>query len=382
MDPLTILQRLIEFPTYQKQPDRIAQGMKDCAAFLSSSLEELGFSVSVDQLYNVTGEKEFSGKKSLLINTHFDTVPPAKAWENALEPALSGDKLYGLGSSDAKGGIAATLAALAQMEDCVFKRLVIQFVNFEDNSITYRGTRWLGMPYFLSRNKLRVDFGINVEPTVVGDMFTISVGCTGRLAFDLTTIGKEAHSSKPKEGCNAIYGMVRAIEALRRIPPGKYSVEGQELEMPINVALISGGRAINIVPGECRITCERRLFPNEDPKRLESQIRSTLRKVSGATTDCRFRRPVQLPYAISHDEEIVSLVEEKIQETLGYDPPIRVQLGRTDSTYLYHQGRVKTVIVGPGHTGHVRNEYVHTGRLAEFTEILKNILQSGSKTAP
>ncbi|MCW3981921.1 MAG: M20/M25/M40 family metallo-hydrolase [Candidatus Bathyarchaeota archaeon] len=380
MNPLRILETLIEFPTYQEKPDEIAKGMKDCSSFLSGCLENLGFSVSVDELFNVTAEKEFCGEKSLLINTHFDTVPPAKAWKNALEPTLRGDKLYGLGSSDAKGGIAATLAALSQMEDCRFERLVIQFVNFEDNSITYRGTKWLGMPYFLSKNRLKVDYGINVEPTVVGDTFTVSIGCTGRLAFDVTTMGKEAHSSKPKQGRNAIYDMAKVIRALRQIPPGRYTVEGQELEMPINVALIRGGRAINIVPGECRITCERRLFPNEGSKPLEREIRSTLKKVEGVTTECRFKHPVQLPYAICRDEEIVSLVQRKILETLGYAPPVRIQLGRTDSTYLYHEGAVKTVIVGPGHTGHIENECIHTGRLFEFSEILKSVIQSGGET--
>ncbi len=373
MNPLGILEKLIEFPTYQESPDEIATGMKDCSSFLSRCLEELGFTVSVDELCNVTAEREFQGEKSLLINTHFDTVPPAKGWGNALKPTLRGEKLYGLGSSDAKGGIAATLAALSQIADCRFKRLVIQFVNFEDNSITYRGTRWLGLPYFLSKNRLKADYGINVEPTVVGDRFTLSIGCTGRLAFDVIVIGKEAHSSKPKQGRNAIYGMVQAINALRRIPPGRFRMEDQQLEMPVNVALISGGRAINIVPGECKITCERRLFPNEDHQSLEKEIRSTLMKLRGVQTDCRFKHPVQLPYVISVNEEIVSLVKGEVMKTLDYAPPICIQLGRTDSTYLYHQCAVKTVIIGPGHTGHVENEYIHTGRLSEFTRILKSL---------
>jgi succinyl-diaminopimelate desuccinylase len=235
----------------------------------------------------------------------------------------------------------------------------------------------LGMPYFLSKNpSFTADYGINVEPTVVGDKLTLSTGCTGRLAFTIRTIGKEAHSSTPKEGKNAIYDMMKVINALRRIPVGKYKTNNFESEMPINVATIEGGRAINIVPGECRITCERRLFPGEDHQEIEETISSALRKVEKATIDYNFSRPVQLPYAINRNEEIVSLVEESISNTLGYTPSIRIELGRTDSVYLYHNAGIKTVIVGPGHTGHVKGEFIHVDRLLEFTKVLKNLLTS------
>ncbi|MFQ6064397.1 MAG: M20 family metallopeptidase [Candidatus Bathyarchaeia archaeon] len=375
ISPVRILEQLIKFPTYQVTSDKIAEGMKECSSYLSDHLERLGYSVNTDELFNVTAEREFNGEKTFLINTHFDTVSPAKGWEEGLKPTLKGDRLYGLGSSDAKGGIAAIISVLSQLEDCRFAKLIVQFVNYEDNAITYRGTRWLGTPYFLSKNPdFTADYGINVEPTVVGDKLTLSIGCTGRLAFRIRTIGKEAHSATPQEGKNAIYEMTRVIDALRQVPSGKYRINGFESEMPINVATIEGGRAINIVPGECKITCERRLFPSENPQDIEKTISLALKKVKKAEIDCHFHRPVQKPYAIDREEEIVSLVEEAITDTLGYTPPIRIELGRTDSVYLYHNAGIKTVIVGPGHTGHIKDEFIHVERLLEFTKVLKNLL--------
>lgn len=375
IDPVRILERLIEFPTYQVAPDKVAEGMRECSDYLSSQLNQLGFSVRVDELCNITAEREFSGEKTFLINTHFDTVPPAKGWKEALKPTLKGERLHGLGSSDSKGGIAATISALSQLEDCRFAKLIVQFVNYEDNTIIYRGIRRLGMPYFLSKNpSFTADYGINVEPTVVGDKLTLSTGCTGRLAFTIRTIGKEAHSSTPKEGKNAIYDMTKVINALRRIPPGKYVTNSFESEMPINVATIEGGRAINIVPGECEITCERRLFPGENHQEIEETISSTLKKVEKAKIECDFNRPVQLPYSINRNEKIVSLIKDSISNTLSYIPSIRIELGRTDSVYLYHKAGIKTVIVGPGHTGHVKGEFICVNRLLEFTKVLKNLL--------
>ena len=375
INPVRILERLLKFPTYQVTPDNVAEGMKDCSFFLCSHLEKLGFRVRTDDLFNITAEREFSGEKSFRINTHFDTVPPAKEWEEALEPTLKGDRLIGLGSSDAKGGIAATISALSRLEDCRFAKLIVQFVNYEDNAIVYRGIRRLGMPYFLSKNPgFTADYGINVEPTVVGDKLTLNTGCTGRLAFTVRTIGKEAHSSTPKKGKNAIYDMTKVINALTQVPPGKYRTNNFESEMPINVATIEGGRAINIVPGECKIKCERRLFPGEDHQEIEETISSALKKVEKAEIDCTFNRPVQLPYEINRNEEIVSLVERSISNTLGYTPSVRIELGRTDSTYLYHNAGIKTVIVGPGHTGHVKGEFIYIDRLLEFTKVLKKLL--------
>ena len=198
MNAVEILKQLIKFPTYQVTLDRVEEGMKDCASFLSDHLEKLGFKVNVDELFNVNAERVFDSEKSFLMNTHFDTVPPSSQWEDALTPTLKGNRLYGLGASDAKGGIAATLSALSRLEDCRFGKLIVQFMNYEDNNIEYRGRKWLGTPFFLSNNPgFRADYGVNIEPTIVDDKWTVSVGCTGRVSFTVKALGKEAHSSKP-----------------------------------------------------------------------------------------------------------------------------------------------------------------------------------------
>jgi acetylornithine deacetylase/succinyl-diaminopimelate desuccinylase-like protein len=376
MNIIEILKQLIEFPTYQVSPDKVEEGMKNCASFLSANLENLGFSVKIDELFNVTAEKYYDGEKTFLINTHYDTVPPSPGWKDALTPIFRDNALFGLGASDAKGGIAATLAALSRLESCRFSKLVVQFVNYEDNAINYRGKRWLGAPYFLSNNpNFTVDYGLNVEPTVVNDKWTVSIGCTGRVSFTVKTLGKETHSSTPHLGKNAIYDMFNVIDAIRRISPGRFRLDGFEAEMPVNVAMIEGGRAMNIVPGECKITCERRIFPGESPQKIIETIRSTLQNLKHVKTECDFNPNVQLPYMVDKNEEAVSLVLDSFYKKLGFKPDLRIELGRTDSVYLYHVGGIRTVIAGPGHMGHAPDEYINTGRLLEFTEVLLAMLE-------
>jgi succinyl-diaminopimelate desuccinylase len=366
----------VQFPTYQTTLDKVEEGMKECAHYLSDQLEALGFRVKVDDLFNVTAERAFDGRKSFLMNTHFDTVPPSSQWVDALTPKLKGKELIGLGASDAKGGIAATLSALSHIDDSKFAKLIVQFMNYEDNGIQFGGKRQLGMPYFLSKNPdFKADYGINIEPTVRNDEWTVSLGCTGRISFTVTTLGKEAHSSNPRQGKNAIYDMARVISALRRIPPGKFRMEGFEGEMPINVALIEGGRAVNIVPGECKITCERRIFPNEKPNQIIRNIQTTVESLKGVKAKCEFNPNVQQPYIVDKDHEAVKLAVDSVERTVGYKPQLRIGLGRTDSLYLYHRAGIKTVIMGPGHTGHVIGENINIDRLDEFTEILANMVK-------
>jgi len=371
-----VLKRLVEFPSYQITLDRVEDGMKECASFLSDSLEASGFKVEVDELFNVTGERTFDGKKSFLLNAHFDTVAPSSQWSDANEPKLEGDRLIGLGSSDDKGSIAAVLSVISQLDSCRFGKLIVQFVNYEDNSIMFQGRRCLGTPYFLSNHpEFKADYGMNIEPTVVDDEWTVNLGCTGRVSFSVTTIGKEAHSSTPHLGRNAIYDMARVIEEIRRIPPGRFKIDDFEGEMPINVAMIQGGRALNIVPEQCTITCERRVFPNEDPQKIVETIRSRLEGLQEIKAMCDFGSEVQPPYLVERDHEVVSLVVDSAFRKLGYRPRLRVGLGRTDSMYLYHMAGIKTVIMGPGSKGHVTGEFINVDRLNEFVQILGNVLR-------
>jgi acetylornithine deacetylase/succinyl-diaminopimelate desuccinylase-like protein len=376
LNAVDVLKRLVEFSSYQVSLDKVEVGMKECASYLSQSLEALGFKVEVDELFNVTGERKFDGEKSFLLNTHFDTVAPSTQWPDANEPKLEGKRLIGLGSSDAKGGIAAVLTVLSKLDQCKFGRLVVQFVNYEDNSIQFQGRRCLGTPYFLSNHPgFKVDYGMNVEPTVVDDKWTINLGCTGRISFNVTTIGKQAHSSTPQLGRNAIYDMARVIEEIRRIPPGKFKIDDFEGEMPINVATIQGGRALNIVPEQCKIACERRIFPNEDTQNIIETIRSRLETLQDIKALCDFGHEIQPPYLIEKEHQVVSITVDSASRKLGYQPHLRIGLGRTDSMYLYHLAGIKTIIMGPGNKGHITGEFINTDRLNEFVEILGNILQ-------
>jgi acetylornithine deacetylase len=369
-----ILRKLVEFPTYA--PD----GMQKCAEFLSNELSRLGFSVSIDKLFNVFGTKEYgAGDSAFLINSHFDTVPLSAKWTRTpLHLSEEGDRLYGLGASDAKGGIAAVLHSLQDMSQSRFRKLEILFSNYEDGAAILDGRRWLGTPYFLAHNRVEARSGINVDGTEQGDRFVISLGCGGRVAFDITTLGKEAHTAEPSWktlGHNAIYDMMKVIETLRMMPPARMTIDGYTAHTELNVSTIHGGTAINIVPGECKIECERRVLPNEDWDEVKKEVESALHALQDIEFKIEYYAP-QRSYMIDRDHPTVELATTSVQQTLGYTPKFRVESGRTDSGYLDELAGVKTLIMGPGDPfmGHKPDEWISARRMEEFSRIMRCML--------
>jgi acetylornithine deacetylase/succinyl-diaminopimelate desuccinylase-like protein len=370
MPYVDILRKLVEFPTYEPE------GMRKCSEFLSNELRRAGFSVVVDQVDNVYGTKEFAtGNGTFLIETNFDTADSTANWTRSpLCLSVEGDRLYGLDAST-KGGIAATLQVLKDLEQCKFRKLEVLFLTGYGHS---HGKTVVGTEYFLAHNNLEAKIGINLNANVQGDRFSVAVGCGGRVAFTVTTIGKQAHTMEPSWRTlahNAIYDMMKVIESLRRIPPASMTVDDCEVWAELNVSMIEGGIAINIVPGESKITCERRVLANGDWDAAKKEVENAL----GTLRDIELKTyyfPPERPYLIDRANPAVTLVVDSVQHTLGYTPKLNVQAGITDCAILDQIGGVKTIIMGPGDPflEHKPDEYVSAKRTEEFSRIIRYML--------
>jgi acetylornithine deacetylase/succinyl-diaminopimelate desuccinylase-like protein len=369
-----ILQKLVEFPTYE------TDGAYGCAEFISNELNRLGFSVSIDELHNVFGTKEYSvGDGAFLISSHLDTVPPSAKWtRDPLHLLEEGDRLYGLGTSDAKGGVASMLHALQDVNQSRFRKLEVLISNYEEIATIVDGKRWLGSPYFLAHDRVEARTGINLDGTVQGDRFAVSLGCGGRVAFDITTFGKEAHTSEPSwrtMGHNAIYDMIKVIEALRMVPSTAMTIDDCTVHTELNVSTIHGGTRINVLPGECKVECERRVLPNEDWDEVKKQVEHAFRTLQDIEFKIEYYEP-QRSSMIDRTDPAVELAITSVQRTLGYTPKFRVIVGITDSAYLDRLAGVKTLMMGPGDpiVEHKPDEWVSSKRIEEFSRVFRCML--------
>ncbi|MDP2864607.1 MAG: M20/M25/M40 family metallo-hydrolase, partial [bacterium] len=221
------------------------------------------------------------GKKTLIFNGHMDTVPPPRGYDfNPFLGFIKNGKLYGAGASDMKSALCCYVfmaKALLKFKKSLKGKICLQFViDEEPMAASHFGTR-----YFLEKN-YRGDAAIVGEP----GMHKITIGNRGGYRFKLETLGEAVHTGsreweQKRQGLNAVSEMTKVISALENFKfpskghpvfPGRKSV----LTFP---TIISGGKAINIVPDSCIAFGDARILPGITQKYMEKEIKKRLGKL-------------------------------------------------------------------------------------------------------
>ena len=193
----------------------------------------------------------------VVIAGHLDTVPVA----GNLPSRRDGDKIYGRGTADMKGGVAVALSVAAEVTQ---PRHDVTWI-FYDNEEVEASKNGLGR---LGRNRpdlLAGDFAVLMEPTGA----RIEGGCQGTLRFEITTLGLAAHSARSWLGHNAIHDVGAVLTTLASYLPRTVVVDGLEYREGLNAVGISGGIAGNVIPDRCTVTINFRFAPDrsiEDAK--------------------------------------------------------------------------------------------------------------------
>ena len=198
---------------------------------------------------------------------HTDTVEYIKGWNSdPFELTEINNKLYGLGTCDMKGGIAAMLDAVSQIDFSKLKYAMKLYFTY-DEEVDFGGINEL-----VNMNCKFSELMIFGEPT----NNEILVGSKGLLAYELEFVGKKAHSSNPEKGISANINAINFLSELMKfyeenIKPFKVN----EYEIPyttMNVGLINGGSAINSIPANCKATLDFRIADNKHIDLLKSKI--------------------------------------------------------------------------------------------------------------
>jgi acetylornithine deacetylase len=213
--------------------------------FVSRWLVGRGWNVTLQEVSrgraNVWASRSGGG---VTFSTHLDTVPPY------VPPRLEGSKLYGRGSSDAKGIAAAMLVAADRLVGAGEKRIELLFVVGEEKgSDGARAANNLG-------TKSR--FLINGEPTES----KLASGAKGSLRATIRIRGREAHSAYPHLGRSAIEPMLELLPTLRKLPLPSDPVLG---ETSVNIGTIKGGTEANVIPAHAEAEIMFRLVSDVEP---------------------------------------------------------------------------------------------------------------------
>lgn len=302
----------------------------------------------------------------LMLNGHVDTVPVGdlENWKyGPLEGKILNGNIYGRGSSDMKGGIAAILAAVKNLSKENFKKkLLLTFV--ADEEVSLRGSK------YLIENRKEIFKDIKYGVTAECNDLNLTIAQKGITDIKIKFKGKAAHGSRPELGDNAIYKAAEFIQELRKLIEQLKNKKNPMLGSgTINVGVIKGGTKVNVVPDYCEIEIDRRLIPTETPLIAVNQIKTLLKKLKlKADVELGVNR---LPFQISKDFELIKILN-KISKfrTIG-------ESGYTEIELYYRDAGVPSITLGPGlkSQAHVANEYIPIKNLQKATKIYEELIR-------
>jgi len=293
---------------------------------------------------------------------HSDTVPFDQHWEEALTLTERDGRLFARGSCDTKGFIAAVISALEHVDLKTLSRpLALVFTS--DEEIGLRGAKFLA-----DLNQLRPRYSIVGEPT---SLKPIRAGKGYSLA-EVVVRGREAHSAYPSLGASAVFRAARLINRLEQFAEQLKADQHPDFDpsyTTINVGLVRGGSAKNVIPGECRFTVEWRPIPSQPSDHVFNQLNDAIAEERKTETD--FDAEVKLErldsgFETGRDSSLVSLLERLTEKRAG-----TVAFG-TEAAQMTRLGS-EAVVIGPGdiREAHRTGEFVPMDELERCSEIIR-----------
>lgn len=311
---------------------------------------------------------EFSPHTSveLALVGHTDTVPYDPNWTEATNLTERNGKLYGRGSCDTKGFIAAALSAVETLD---LSRLNKPFalIFTADEEIGLRGAKHLAQ-----LKPLRARYSIVGEPT---SLQPIRAGKGYSLA-EVVVKGREAHSAYPALGASAVFRAARLINRLETLAEQLKEDQHPAFDPPyttLNVGVINGGTAKNVLAGECRFTLEWRPIPTQPSEHLLHLFNLAISEEKRSDPDfvCEVDASrADSGFETAPESPLIRLLEKETGLSSG-----TVAFG-TEGAQMQALGS-DPVVIGPGdiREAHRTGEFVPVRELEQCTEILKHAVE-------
>lgn len=367
-----LLKKLIQAETTGEKGELAA------AEVISKELHQSGIDSSIDSWdqirANIFAHVKSAGRRAgLLFACHLDVVGPGEAsWKYpAFTPVESDGRIYGRGSVDMKGGVAAAVTAVRQIVDSGIK---LQG-NISFSAVAGEETDSIGARRFVDNKDWLEEFAPNglagviiPEPT----NFEVVIAHRGMLWLEVITTGKAAHSSAPQLGINAIESMRLILDEL-----DNYEIKTEPHKLlgtsSMSINTITGGKAMNVVPDKCSIGIDFRTLPAQDHGEIIADLQKIFKKLEDENRDFEAAvsvlRQVQ-PLETDNNNEFVktfcSAVGTDNTKAVGYT---------TDGPYFASLD-APVVIFGPGKPDlcHKPDEYIDIADLEKGVEHYKNII--------
>jgi acetylornithine deacetylase len=378
MDPcLDLLKQLVSIDSVNPTLVPGAAGEAAIGTALVQNLSSIGLSVEVQEVApgrpNVVGTLEGRAPgRSLMFCGHIDTVGVA-GMSRPFDPVEKDGRVYGRGSQDMKGGVAAMIDAarvVAQSGGLASGKIVIACVVDEEHSSIGADalvTRW------------RADGAVVTEPTDL----QVAVAHKGFEWIAIETEGRAAHGSRPREGRDAIRLMGRVLEGLDGLDRELQSRPPHPLvgTASLHASLIEGGRELSSYPDRCHLQMERRTIPGETPgagaREVEDLLAALRREDSDfkATSRAMFARS---PHEVAPNHELPKAMLKAIPASpaVTAQPALIGMSFWTDASVLGDAG-IPAILFGPAGAGlHSIEEWVDVKSVVACRDALVNLARA------
>ncbi|HMJ26626.1 MAG TPA: acetylornithine deacetylase [Pyrinomonadaceae bacterium] len=297
---------------------------------------------------------------------HTDTVPFHPAWIEALRLTEKDGKLLGRGACDTKAFISAALKAIEDIDlSTLRKPLALVFTADEEVGC-------IGAKRLAQARPFKARYAIVGEPTSLQPMRAGKGYCVA----EITVRGREAHSAYPQIGASAIFRAARLIGRIEQIAEELKHDQRAGFDPPyttMNVGLIEGGTAKNIIAGECSLTLEWRTIPGQETAHALNLVRQAAADLQKQDPD--FVCEIDAARADeSFETRVDSPLVQFLKESSGKQPGT-VAFG-TEAPSMIALG-AEAVVFGPGdiRVAHRTGEFVPVDQLNRCVEILSQAIE-------
>jgi succinyl-diaminopimelate desuccinylase len=368
---LTLLKELIAVNSENPQgiTEEVAKVLRDHMDAHGIACTPVGF---VDRP-NLIFSSHDGQKGDILMHGHMDTVPigPPESWSHdPFSSEIVDGRLYGRGSCDMKGPVAALAETLIlYAEERHAKPLVVLATSDEE-------TGCHGAEVVAKSGRLDgIKFGVCAEPTSL----QVLVGEKGIFWSKVVATGKSAHGSRPEEGLNAIQACMDAIRLITE-EPFPYEVDELLGNPTMNIGVIEGGMKVNIVPDACEAQIDMRLVKGQDPDALLKVMNARL-KSAGLSDRVQVEYIHGKPAVLTPvDSEIVTIARTAVERVTRKSPTLSTATYGTDCSVLQPDVGILNVICGPGsiEQAHQPDEFISLDELYQSVDVYLEIARNFS----
>lgn len=361
-------------PAFQK-PDLPADwfGEARMASFVAEWLRKAGIEAALEEASpgrpNVIARiKDKAGAPRMIWEGHLDTVQ-VDGMEAPFAPRLEGQRLYGRGAVDDKGCLAMFMLAMRKVRSRGL-RCDLTFVAAIDEEVSFKGVA------HHIRTNAAYDLGIAGEPTSL----QVVSACKGVIRFVIEVQGRNAHSSRPEEGVNAILAAADLVTHLKHYMASTESNHPLLGRRTLTCTLMQAGEGANSVPSRAQLTFDFRTLPDQTGDDAWNEIAAVVAAFSDTRTDgAKFvaNRPFidSVSMEVPHDARIVRELAAIVGEA-GYPTEVIGVPYGSDASKLTRAG-TPTVIFGPGRIeeAHAIGEYVDLDEVIRGAGMLVTLVE-------